>query len=253
MSKRPPVVLALIGRHMHGSTQLPVRVSLLMLAGLFVLAEEFGFESIFGAFAAGLIVGQAARGADGKELRVKLDAVCFGWFYPFFFVGTGIKFDMAAVVRDVPTMLMLPAFALLFLVIRGLPVLLYRKDISRRQQLPFALSSAVPSLSIVVVITEIGVRMKTMNQDVATALVGAALLSVLLFPTIAGACCSARVRTIQRSCEDRVTVGRTRDNPIAGLYAAQRGLPDRCRAVRNYRLCRLSVRQEGFACSPPNG
>jgi Kef-type K+ transport system membrane component KefB len=186
MSKRPPVVLALIRRHMHGSTQLPVRISLLMLAGLFVLAEEFGFESIFGAFAAGLIVGQATRGADGKELRVKLDAVCFGWFYPFFFVGTGIKFDMAAVVRDVPTMLMLPAFALLFLVIRGLPVLLYRKDISRPQHLPFALASAVPSLSIIVVITEIGVRMKTINQDVATALVGAALLSVLLFPTIAG-------------------------------------------------------------------
>jgi len=82
--------------------------------------------------------------------------------------------------------LMLPLFALLFLVIRGLPVLLYRKDISRSQQLPFALSSAIPSLSIIVVITEVGVRMKTMSQDIATALVGAAVLSVLLFPTIAG-------------------------------------------------------------------
>jgi hypothetical protein len=37
-----------------------------------------------------------------------------------------------------------------------------------------------------VVITEIGVRAKTMNPDVAVALVGAALLSVLLFPTLTG-------------------------------------------------------------------
>jgi hypothetical protein len=55
------------------------------------------------------------------------------------------------------------------------------------QRLPFALSSAVPSLSIIVVITEIGLRSKSMNPDVAAAIIGAAMLSVLLFPTIAGA------------------------------------------------------------------
>jgi hypothetical protein len=79
-----------------------------------------------------------------------------------------------------------PTFALLFLGVRGLPVLLYRGDIATAQRLPFALSSAVPSLSIIVVITEIGVRAKAMNPDVAVALVGAALLSVMLFPTLTG-------------------------------------------------------------------
>ena len=54
------------------------------------------------------------------------------------------------------------------------------------QRLPFALSSAIPSLSIIVVITEIGAKTKLMNPDVAAALIGAALLSLLLFPTIAG-------------------------------------------------------------------
>jgi uncharacterized membrane protein YwaF len=82
-------------------------------------------------------------------------------------------------------MLMVPAFVILFLVIRGIPVFLYRNDITTAQRLPFALSSAIPSLSIIVVITEIGIRAKTMNPDVAAALIGAALLSVLLFPTIA--------------------------------------------------------------------
>jgi Kef-type K+ transport system membrane component KefB len=183
---RPPRVLALLDRHMHASTQLPVRISLLILAGLFVLAHDFGFESIFGAFAAGMIVGQATRGESGKSFRGKIEAVTFGWFYPFFFVGTGVKFDITALGQNLATMLLLPVFALLFLVIRGLPALLYRKEIGPGQRLPFALASAVPSLSIIVVITEIGVRTKAMNADVAAALIGAALISVLLFPTIAG-------------------------------------------------------------------
>ena len=103
-----------------------------------------------------------------------------------FFVGTGIKFDIATLGRDLTTMLLVPAFAVLFLVIRGAPVFLYRDNIARAQRLSFALSSAVPSLSIIVVITEIGARTKTMTPDVAAALIGAALLAVLLFPTIAG-------------------------------------------------------------------
>jgi Kef-type K+ transport system membrane component KefB len=186
MSARPPRVLAFLGRQMHASTQLPVRITLLILAALYVLADTFGFESIFGAFAAGMIVGQATRGDDGKPLRDKIEAVSFGFFYPFFFVGTGIKFDIAALGQHLSTMLMVPTFLILILVIRGGPVYFYRRDITTAQYLPFALASAVPSLSIVVVITEIGVRTALLGPDIAAALIGAALLSVMLFPTIAG-------------------------------------------------------------------
>jgi Kef-type K+ transport system membrane component KefB len=180
-----PRVLAIF-RGVGKSTQLPVRVAILVLAGLFVLAEEFGFESIFGAFAAGIIVGQATRISDGKPLRDKLDALMFGWFYPFFFVGTGIKFDLAALGRDLETALLVPAFVVLFLLVRGIPVVLYRKDLAAEQRLPFALSSAIPSLSIIIVITHIGLKTRTMNAEISAALVGAALVSALLFPTIAG-------------------------------------------------------------------
>ena len=50
----------------------------------------------------------------------------------------------------------------------------------------------MPSLSIIVVITEIGLRAKLMSHDIAAAMIGAALLSVLLFPTIAGALMARR-------------------------------------------------------------
>ncbi len=60
--------------------------------------------------------------------------------------------------KDLTTMLLVPTFAVPFLIVRATPVLLYRGHIDTAQRLPLALSSAVPSLSIVVVITEIGVR-----------------------------------------------------------------------------------------------
>jgi len=186
MGVRTPRLLALLSRHMHASTQLPVRISFLMLAALFALAKDFGFESIFGAFAAGMIVGQATRGRDGKPLREKIEGVAFGWFYPFFFVGIGIKFDATALVQDLATMLLVPTFAFLFLFARGVPVLLYRRAMTPAQRLPFVLASAVPSLSIIVVITEIGTAAKKMTTDIAAALVGAALLSIMVYPTIAG-------------------------------------------------------------------
>jgi Kef-type K+ transport system membrane component KefB len=195
---RPPLVMEILSRHMHKSTQLPVRISLLILVVLIWLAARFGFESILGAFAAGMVLGQATRGDAGKLLREKLETVSFAWFYPFFFVGTGIKFDIAALGQDLTTVLLVPAFTVLFLIVRGTPALLYRGHIDKAQLLPFALSSAVPSLSIIVVITEIGLRSKSMNPDVAAAIIGAAMLAVLLFPTIAGALLSSVAAPVPR-------------------------------------------------------
>jgi Kef-type K+ transport system membrane component KefB len=79
VAARPPRVVAMLARHMHTSTQLPVRISLLMLGASLLLAETFGFEIILGALAAGMVLGVATRGDQGEPFREKLDAVCFGW------------------------------------------------------------------------------------------------------------------------------------------------------------------------------
>jgi Kef-type K+ transport system membrane component KefB len=184
---RPPRLLALLGRTMHTSTQLPVRLALLLLATLIFLSQRFGFEAAIGAFAAGMIVGVAARGPDGEDFRRKIDAVCFGWFAPFFFVGTGVAFDVAALGRDLQTMLLVPVFLALFLLTRGLPAWLYRRDLPRGELAPLALSSAVASLGIVVVVANVGLKSGHLSSDVAQALIGAALLSLLVYPTAARA------------------------------------------------------------------
>ena len=197
MGRHPPRLVEFLHRTMHASTQLPVRMSLLLVAGLFVLAEELGFESIFGAFAAGMLVGLVTRGESGPPMRAKIDAVFFGWFSPFFFVGTGIRFDLAALTRDLETMVLIPTFLLLFLLVRGVPVVLYRNYLQPDERIPFVLASGVASLSIVVVITDIGLRAGAMNSDIAAALVGAALLSLMIFPTIAGVLLSGKTGSIR--------------------------------------------------------
>jgi Kef-type K+ transport system membrane component KefB len=157
-----------------------------VLAGLMVVSIEFGFEGILGAFAAGMVVGLATRGGEGELFRAKMDAVCFGWFTPFFFIGTGMKFDLGALTHEATTMLLVPAFLVMLLLVRGAPVFLYGHETLKPQRLPFAFFSSVASLSLIVLITQIGLRAKIMNPDIAQALVAAALLSLLLYPLLAG-------------------------------------------------------------------
>ena len=183
---RPPAIVRLLARTLHASTQLPVRLALLLLAVLAAISEEFGFEAIFGSFAAGLVVGLAARGKPGESFRVKIDAVCFGWFTPFFFIGTGLAFDPGALFSGSTTMMLTPLLLTLFLLCRGVPVLLYRDVVEPAKRLPFALMASVPSIGLIVVISHVGLHTGHMTHDIAQALIAAALLASLLFPTLAG-------------------------------------------------------------------
>lgn len=182
---RPPRFMTFLGQQMKSSSQLPIRIALMIMVVFMAVSSAFGFESILGAFAAGLIVNMTLPSKGGEEERDKLDAVMFGWFYPFFFVGTGIKFDVPALIGSANAMMLVPGFLLLFLLIRGLPLVLYGNEITRQERLPFAMAAGVPSLSIIVVINETGLASNTMTPVIASAMTGASLLAVLLFPILA--------------------------------------------------------------------
>ena len=76
-------------------------------------------------------------------------------------------------------------FLILLFVVRGASVFLYRGDLAAGQRLPFTLYVAT-ALPLVVAISDIGVSTKRMRSAIGAALVGAAMISVLLFPTLAG-------------------------------------------------------------------
>jgi Kef-type K+ transport system membrane component KefB len=182
---RPPRVIATLRRTMSTSGQLALRLSLVVLFGLVFLAGEFGFDIVLGAFAAGLVIGLVTKGEEAEELRVKFEGIGFGFLIPIFFVVTGMKFDLDALFSSVGTVLRLPLFLALFVVVRGLPVfVLYRKAIPPSDRLPLAFYSAT-ALPVVVAITTIGLETDRMKPENAAALVGAAMASVLIFPLAA--------------------------------------------------------------------
>jgi Kef-type K+ transport system membrane component KefB len=184
MTVRPPHIMFVLQQKMHTSAQLPVRVSVLALAGLVFIARQFGLDSIMGALAAGVIVALTAPGEYGEQLRHKLEGIAFGLFVPIFFVSTGLRYDLQALTSSTTALWQLPLFLVLFVVVRGLPALLVWKELDSHSRLALGLLSAT-QLPLVVAIAEIGVRSQRLQPETAAALVGAGMVSVLLFPMAA--------------------------------------------------------------------
>jgi Kef-type K+ transport system membrane component KefB len=181
---RPMPAIRLLKRKLHTSAQLPIRVSLLVLAALVVITRQFGLDSVLGAIAAGVVVSLACRGHDGEAVRHKLEAIGFGFFIPVFFISTGMKFDLHALTSTSSALLRVPLFLGLFLLARGVPVWLCRRDLPRGDWLPLALMSAT-ALPLVVAVAEIGIETNRMQPETAAALVGAGMVSMLVFPALA--------------------------------------------------------------------
>ena len=181
---RPPRVILLLQAKMHTSAQLPVRLAILVLASLVILARNLGLDAILGALAAGIVVALASPGEHGETLRHKLEGIGFGFFVPIFFVTTGLRYDLQALLSSRLALLQLPMFLGLFLVVRGLPALLVRRELDLRSRIALGLLSAT-ELPLVVAIAEIGVRSGGLKEATAASLVGAGMASVLLFPIAA--------------------------------------------------------------------
>ncbi len=184
----PPRFVRLIGHTLHTSGQLGVRVSILLCGLLVWVAFRFDLDVLLGAFAAGMIA-RLFLGADEgdgvdhlHEVQTRLESLGFGFFIPLFFVVSGMKFDLGAL-GSAGTLLKVPMFLALFLLVRGLPALLARSELGRNGTVGLAFLQSA-QLPLVVVITGLGVADGLMRPDNAAAMVGAGLLSVVLFPII---------------------------------------------------------------------
>jgi len=168
-------------RTFEASSQLAVRITVVLVFGLVLLASKLGLDVLLGGFVAGMIVRLALRGHELTVFESKLTAVGFGFFVPFFFITSGISFDLAAL-GSATALLKLVLFFFLFLVVRGTPaLLLYRGVLRGRQRAALAFYSAT-ELPLVVAITTIAIEDGHMRSSTAAGLVGAAMLSTLVFP-----------------------------------------------------------------------
>jgi Kef-type K+ transport system membrane component KefB len=165
----------------HATSQITLRLTLMLLFALLVLASDVGLDVVLGAFLAGVVLRRWAPG-DVAALEDKLDAVGYGFFIPVFFVSSGMSLDLASI-REAPLRLL--AFFVLLLAVRGLPAFaLYRRDLAVRQRVQMMLLTAT-SLPLLVALATVGLDTGHMLPENAAALIGAGVLSVMFFPGLA--------------------------------------------------------------------
>ena len=170
-------------RTFEASSQLAVRITVVLVFGLVLLAGKLGLDVLLGGFVAGMIVRLALKGHELAVFESKLTAVGFGFFVPFFFVTSGINFDLAAL-GSAEAIAKLFMFFGLFLVVRGVPaLLLYRGVFNFRDRAALAFYCAT-ELPLVVAITTIAIESDKMKASTAAGLVGAAMLSTLVYPFV---------------------------------------------------------------------
>ncbi len=169
---------------LEASNQLTVRIAVLLIFGLVAVASQLGLDILLGGFLAGMITRVALRGQEVEVFESKMTALGFGFLIPFFFVSSGLAFDLDALFSSFDELVKVPIFLTIFLIVRGAPALvLYRGVLGARDRLALAFYSAT-ALPLVVAITTLAVSEGHMKTSNAAALVGAAILSTLIFPFV---------------------------------------------------------------------
>jgi Kef-type K+ transport system membrane component KefB len=176
----------LLNRLSDSSAQLRVRASLTLALAFGVLAYRFGFASILGAFAAGLLVRivDLARHSPHPQFQVKLEGIGFGFLVPIFFISTGVAFPLKALLTNPAALAEVPLFLAALLLVRGLPALLYVRFAGRRRAVAAGLLQAT-TLTFVIVAVQIGRADGKITPTAAASLLTAGLLSAILFPAVA--------------------------------------------------------------------
>ncbi len=165
------------------TAQIRVRGAMVLLIAFAAIAQKLGLEVILGTFAAGAVLTLVDRDEvmTHPEFRRKLEAIGFGLFIPVFFVTSGVRYDLDALLASASSVLMVPIFLAALLVVRGLPALLYRHVLGARSALVAGFMQAT-SLPFIVAATAIGQELGLIDAAGSAALVAAGLLSVVIFP-----------------------------------------------------------------------
>ena len=167
------------------TAEIRVRFAVVLLIAFVAMAGSLGLETILGAFLAGAILSLVDRDTmTHPNFHLKLEAIGYGFVIPVFFVSSGLRFDLEALLDAPSALARVPLFLLALFLVRAVPAALYAPTIGRRQAVAAGLLQAT-SLPFLVTATSIGVTLGEMSAVTAAALVSAGLLSVIVFPLVA--------------------------------------------------------------------
>ncbi len=146
-----------------------------------LLAHFAGVEAILGSFMAGVVFSYVFKSKGRFE--EKINAVGFGFFTPFFFIGVGAGFDIGLAKSAANIMLALFMTGMI-LVSNIYPVLLARLlKVNLRESLSIALLLSSP-LSMIVVAGTLGVKMGFLTAETNSILILTALMASLVYPSL---------------------------------------------------------------------
>lgn len=163
---------------------LPIRISLVILLGFISFADRLGMELVIGSYMAGMVVAILVRGTKAEILEERLTAIGSGFLIPLFFIESGAAFDFMALFSNPASVVRFVVFCAAFLLIRIAPLNFFRGTLPDRDMPALALLSST-TLPLVVALTYLGEARGQIAPGTASALVGAAMVTVTAFPTLA--------------------------------------------------------------------
>jgi Kef-type K+ transport system membrane component KefB len=183
LQARPPRFLRIAQDTLHTTGQVGVRASMFVLVLLVFLAADAGFEFILGAFAGGVVVGLVLDSPEGKVVRMRLEGIGYGFLIPVYLVVTGMNFDIDSLLTAEGVALG-ALFLAVLLITRGTSALLWLRELGRRETTSLALFGAT-ALPLIVAIVGIAQERGDISDSVAASLIGAGMVSVLVYPFVA--------------------------------------------------------------------
>ncbi|GAB6174112.1 cation:proton antiporter [Paradesulfitobacterium aromaticivorans] len=166
----------------HKNAQIKIRGAFALLMFFIVLAQALKTEIILAAFLAGLIV-SLLNNRETSQIYLKLDAIAYGIFTPFFFVMVGVNFDIKDIIGNLASIRLLPILLCSVYFVRFISATLLKKSFSWRKSLGAAalLSSR---LDLVIATSAIALKLGLIDGSLSGTLILLAILSCILSPLI---------------------------------------------------------------------
>jgi len=167
----------------HATAQIHVRGAVAVMVAFIVLSEWLGLEVILGAFLAGVLISLLSRHDRTQFLRLKMDAIGFGFFIPIFFIMVGVRFDLTSIVESPGTVILVPLLLVAAYLIKVVAALPYRTVFSWRET--FSAGVLLSSrLSLIIAASAIAMELGVLDNAVNSALILVAIVTCTVSPLL---------------------------------------------------------------------
>jgi Kef-type K+ transport system membrane component KefB len=156
-----------------------IRIAMTVVFVGALIAYGAGVEPIMGSFIAGVMFTFVFR--NKSRFEEKINALGFGFFIPFFFIGVGADFDVRLLfsVKDIVLALLMTAI----IFASNLPAIILKHFLGLTLKESFLMTLLLSApLSMIVVAGTLGARMGLIDSGIKNVLVLSALFASLVYP-----------------------------------------------------------------------